>query len=85
MGSFHHPATGLECRVRLLFLSFFASLFDVGSIVPFDDRIGCWHAFITGIRAQIVLSGSTWHLHHHLVQRSFEQFDIMRVCAARDE
>jgi len=85
MGSLHHPAASLECRIFLLFMSLFASLFDVRLIVPFDDCVRGWCAFIACIRAQIVLSGPARDFHHYLVQGGFEQFDIMRVCAARDD
>ena len=68
-----------------LIMGLFASLFDVRLIVSFDDCVRCWCAFISCICTQIVLSGAARNFHHDLIQRGFEQLDIVRVCAARDE
>ena len=66
-------------------MGLFAALLDVRLIVPLDDRIRCWQAFVARIGAKIVLPGSARHLHHEMIQRGLKQFYVMRVCAAGDE
>jgi len=84
-----HPAFGLSAASLGAPLHAYrernTSLLDVGIVVTFGDRIHGWRAFVTCIGAQIVLPCAAWNFHHHLVQRSIEQFYIMCVCAAGDE
>jgi hypothetical protein len=85
MRSLHYPTASLESGFGQLVVSLFTPLLDVWLIVPLNDCFRCRRALVARIGAEIILPRSTRHLHHELVQRGFEQFYVMCVCAAGDE
>ncbi len=63
----------------------FTALFDVGLILPFEDCMQGWYAFIARICAEILQRLTARRPHHNLIQSGSQQLDIMDVRAAGDE